>query len=146
MPSTPYNGKNERSYEIMRRFLNEDLVDSFLNGGAPIFTSGMIRADVKETENEFIIDAELPGFRKDEIEVHYEKDTLTIIATQQDGYNEDKDRYLRRERHYGDLRRSFLLENIVEERIQAAYREGVLRVVLPKDKNIAAKRRRINVL
>ena len=75
MPTTPYNGKNERSYEIMRRFLNEDLVDSFLNGGAPMFTSGMIRADVKETENEYVIDAELPGFRKDEIEVHYEKDT-----------------------------------------------------------------------
>jgi HSP20 family protein len=145
MPSTPYGGRNERSYDIMRRFLNEDMVESFLNGNMPMFATGFIRADIKETDNEFIIDADLPGFRKEEIEVQYEKDTLTIIAGQQEIYNNEKDQYIRRERHYGELKRSFLIENILEDQIRAEYREGVLRVVLPKDKNIAAKRRRVKV-
>ena len=130
---------------MMRRFLNEDLMDNFFGGGTPGFLSGFIRVDIREKENEYIVEAELPGFRKEQIEIQYESNMLTIIARQQNDMREEKDRYLKRERHYGELRRSFQLEDVAEDKINAEYDQGVLKITLPKDKNKEEKRRKINI-
>lgn len=140
----PY-GKKDKGLDFMRRFFNEDLWDGFFSGSMPGFTIGGIRADIREKENEYIVEAEIPGFTKEQIEIQYENNTLTIIARQQNERNEEKDQYLRRERHYGELRRSFYLENVMEDYIGAQYRDGVLHIILPKDKNKETKRKRIDI-
>ena len=135
---------NDKSMDIMRRFLGDDW-NGFFNNGLPGFLTGSIRADIKEKENEYIVEAEMPGFTKDQIEIQYENGTLTILARQQNELNENKDKYLRRERHYGELRRSFSIENIQEDQISAQYKDGILHVVLPKDQNKEIKAKRIDI-
>lgn len=138
------NGRNDKGLDL-RRFFNEDLWDGFFSGNLPGFITGAIRADIKEKENEYIVEAEIPGLTKEQIEIQYENNTLTIIARQQNERNEEKDQYLRRERHYGEMRRSFYLENVMEDRIGAQYRDGILHITLPKDKNKETKRKQIDI-
>lgn len=140
----PY-GRDDKNLDFMRRFFNEDALDNFLSSSFPGFFAGSIRADIKEKENEYIVEAEIPGFTKEQIEIRYENNTLTIIARQQDERNEEKDKYIRRERNYGEMRRSFYLENVQEEKINAQYRQGILHILLPKDKNRETKRKKIDI-
>ncbi len=96
-------------------------------------TNGM-RTDVKETDNAYTLEADLPGFNKEDIHIDLKDDTLTISAT----HNENKDekdedgKYIRRERSTSSYQRSFHVENLQPEDIDAQYRNGVLSVTLPK--------------
>ena len=93
------------------------------------------RTDIRETEDQFVMEAELPGFRKEEIEIRVEGNTLTLSAKRTNGEEtgeEKADRYLRRERSWGVYERSFDLEGIDAEHITAHYADGVLTLHLPK--------------
>jgi HSP20 family protein len=137
----PYGGRG-RNLDWMRRFFDEDALDAFFGGD---FFGNAFKADIRERENEYILEAEMPGVRKDQISIHYENNVLTVGAKQLSESNEENGTYLRRERYFGEMRRSFMLENIDEDRIQAEYREGLLRVVLPKDRSKEQRRKNIDI-
>ena len=95
--------------------------------------SESVAVDVAETDDEYVVVADLPGFDREDIDVELAGETLTVSAAA-DGNDEDDDRrYLRRERPRGPVSRSVRLPETVDpEATDAAHEAGVLTVTLPK--------------
>ena len=105
----------------------------------PFFASSndnkMMKTDIKENDNNFELEIDLPGFKKDNIKMSIDDGYLTINAKQEDNKDEkDKHgKYVRRERYFGECSRSFYIgDDIKEEDIKAKYKNGTLRVEIPK--------------
>ena len=96
----------------------------------------MMKTDVKETDKGYEVDMDLPGFKKDEIQLELNDGYLTISAEKgldKDEENENK-HYLRRERYAGGMSRSFYVgEGITEKDIHAKYEYGILKLSIPKE-------------
>ena len=137
-----------------------DEMDSFFNDGffggscmaprtAKQFesTSGLMRTDVIEKEDSYQLEAELPGFNKEDINIDLKNDTLTISATHNENKDEkdDNGKYIRRERRSSSFQRSFHVEGLKPEDIIAQYRNGVLTVNLPKKEAIPEKEEAIRI-
>ena len=111
------------------------------------FSKNLMKTDVRETENTYEVDIDLPGFKKEDIHVDVADDRLTVSAERHSNF-EDKDKkgnYLRCERSYGSYARSFDISGIDAAGIKAAYADGVLRVTLPKQKEVPASSRRLEI-
>lgn len=91
-----------------------------------------MKADIRETKDAYVVEAEMPGIKKEDITLICEKGVLTITAKQGEETKEGKDGYIRRERCIGETSRRFALKNITEEQISAKLEDGVLYVTLPK--------------
>ena len=95
----------------------------------------MMKTDVRETDNSYEVDIDLPGFKKDEISVELKDGYLTINAAKGlDKDQQDKQgNYIRRERYAGAMSRSFFVgEDVAQEDIHAKYEDGILRLSVPK--------------
>ena len=99
-------------------------------GGAAV-----MQTDVRETETGYIIDMELPGFKKEDVEAELKDGYLTVRAEHK-AEKEEKDkegRYIRKERYYGNFERSFYVgEAVTQEDIKAAFKDGILTLNVPK--------------
>ena len=96
----------------------------------------LMKTDVRETENTYELDIDLPGFKKDEVTAKLENGYLTINAAK--GLDKDETdkqgNYIRRERYAGAMSRSFYVgENIHQEDIHAKFEDGILRLTVPKE-------------
>ncbi|MDD3165260.1 MAG: Hsp20/alpha crystallin family protein [Oscillospiraceae bacterium] len=96
----------------------------------PVTSGSSFRTDILENETSYILQAELPGFRKEDIALDLTDGVLTIAA--QRAEPENAQAYLRRERKYGTFSRSFNVSGIREGEITAAFENGVLELTLPK--------------
>ena len=95
----------------------------------------MMKTDVRELENSYEVDVDLPGFKKDEIHLELNNGYLTISTEKTlEKDNEDKKgKMLRQERYSGVMQRSFFVgEHLTEEDIKASYESGVLHIIVPK--------------
>ena len=94
----------------------------------------IMKTDVRETENTYEVDIDLPGFKKDEIDVDLKDGYLTISASKGlDKDQKDKEgKYIRQERYAGAMSRSFYVGDIQPEQISAKYEDGILKISLPK--------------
>ena len=95
----------------------------------------LMKTDIRETDNSYELDIDLPGFKKDELQLHLQDGYLTVSAAK--GLDKDeKDKeghYIRRERYAGQCSRSFYVgENITEEDVHAKFEDGILRLSIPK--------------
>ena len=135
---------------MMPRIFGENLFDDFMNDFVfPDFTDSaniekalygkhaknIMKTDVKDTENGYEVDIDLPGFKKDEITMKLENGTLTVSAAKGlDKDEEQKDKkYVRRERYAGAMSRSFYVgKYVTEEDIHAKYEDGILKLSVPK--------------
>ena len=89
--------------------------------------------DIKESEKDYTFIAELPGFRQEDINVELSNDVLTIYGKREKFLDESKENYIRRERYYGEFKRSFKMDTHVRpDSISANFKDGVLSVVVPK--------------
>ena len=133
-----------RDMMVMRNALDR-LVDSdFFE--SPEWTAPRnwgLALDVSENDDEFVVKASLPGVKPDEIEITYDKDTLTIkgeVKEEKEEKDEDR-RYYMRERRYGSFNRSISLPGAIKsDAIDATYEAGVLTLHLPKAEEAKAKR------
>ena len=91
-------------------------------------------SDIIDLGESYEINAELPGFSKEDIKLEIESDCLTISAERKTEENENKPNFVRRERFYGSYSRSFDLTGIDTDNIEASYKDGVLTLNLPKIK------------
>ena len=107
----------------------EDFFKPFFYGG---IAKADMRTDVKETENGYEMQVDLPGFDKKDITVSFRHGYLTVNAKKQDK-EEDKHNYVRRERNYSCSRSYFVGENIKEEDVKAKYENGILTLCVPKE-------------
>ena len=95
----------------------------------------MMKTDVKETDEGYEVDVDLPGFKKDEIHLELNNGYLTISTEKSlEKTNESKKgKMLRQERYSGVMQRSFFVgEHMTEEDIKASYESGVLHIIVPK--------------
>ena len=100
--------------------------------------------DIEENNREYVVKAELPGMKKEEVKLKVEGGTLTISGERKAEKEEKDKKYHRLERSYGTFQRSFTLpEGTLPEKISAEFKDGVLLVHLPKDEK--AKPRAIEV-
>ena len=93
------------------------------------------KTDIRETEHAYILEAELPGFSKEDISAEVRDGYLTIHAkhSAENDKKDENNNYIRRERSYGSYTRSFDLEGIKSDEISASYKDGVLTMTLPKE-------------
>ena len=94
----------------------------------------LLKTDIKEKKNEYIIDIDLPGYEKEGIKLEVQDGYLTVHATvNKEENNEEKGRFVRKERYSGACSRSFYVgENITEDEIKAKFKNGTLTIVVPK--------------
>lgn len=132
---------------MLPSIFGENLFDDFFNdfdmfpawsGRNPLYgkhARNMMKTDVRETENTYEVDVDLPGFKKDEIHVDLKDGYLTIQAAK--GLDKDeedkKGKYIRQERYAGAMSRSFYVGDVEPDQISAKYEGGVLRISLPRE-------------
>lgn len=122
------------------RFFNNDLMDWNLSNFSSTNTS-LPAVNVKETENEFVIEVAAPGMKKDDFKVSFVNNTLTISSEKKDEKEDKNDKYTRKEFSYQSFQRSFTVsEHAVDsEKISAKYSDGILAVSLPKREEVKPK-------
>ncbi len=125
---------------VLPSLFNNSFMSEFFDTSAPA-----MRVDVSEREDAYIIEAELPGVKKEQIELTAEDGMLTISAEIGSEKKEQKQGYLRTERRTGHVERSFNLEGVDVSGIKASYENGVLNVLLPKEKPEEKKAARIEI-
>ncbi len=113
-------------------FLSDFFNDDFWAPMEMTSNMGKFSADVRETDNEYLVSAELPGVNKEDIALDYDNNNLVIRARRQEVHDDSRDSYLRKERCYGEFSRSFYLDNVNKEGIRAKFENGELKVILPK--------------
>lgn len=90
-----------------------------------------MKTDIREYQNKYIIEVDLPGLKKENIKISYENGYLTIKATKE--IDNKKEVYVRRERFYGEVKRSFYIGEKKETDIKANYENGILTISFPKE-------------
>lgn len=128
----------------------EDMMRSYSRALAQNPSQGMTRADwapsvdITENEKEFLIKAELPGIKKDDIKIQLHNGILTISGERKVEKKDEKEHRI--ERFYGSFARSFSLpENVKEDTISAEHVDGVLQLKLPKSEPVKPKALEIKV-
>ena len=91
-----------------------------------------MRTDIYESDNKYIIEMDLPGIKKNNIKINYENGYLTIKASK-NSLNGNPNTYIRRERFYGEIKRSFYIGIKKETDIKAIYKDGILTISFPKE-------------
>jgi HSP20 family protein len=105
------------------------------------------RLDVTERDGEFVVTAELPGVKREDVDISIENGVLTISAeTRSETEEKEGERVLRQERRYGKYLRSLRLGKEIDDRkVKATYRDGVLELVLPKAEAVKPKKISVDV-
>ena len=121
---------DRRQRNMMRYFdeLERDLWRGF-SASAP---TAEFRTDILDEGDHYLLQAELPGFAREDIHVDLTGDRLEIRAEQKSEREEKEEQYIRKERRQGSYTRRFTLNGIRNEEITASYRDGVLELKLPK--------------
>ena len=129
---TPFvHGNHLRTYDPFREM--DELRNQFFGGTA----NGMagIRTDIQDKGDHYLMEADLPGFKKDEINLELHEGYLTVSAAKglDQEENDKKGKLIRQERYEGAMQRSFYVgEELTEEDIKASFQHGVLSLNLPK--------------
>ena len=120
----------------------EEMERSFWKGGL-----GEFRTDVSDDGNAFTVEAELPGFKKEDIHLDIDDDCLTISAEHSENKDEsdEKKNYIRRERYYGSFSRSFDVSGIDTDAIKAEYNDGILKLTMPRKEPVAPAAKRLEI-
>jgi len=121
---------------IPRRRNEFDLFNDFF-GGDDFFSrreSSIMKTDIKEKNDKYIIEIDLPGYEKENINLSLKDGYLEVSANvEKEESNEDNEKYVHKERFYGHCSRSFYVgEQITEEDIKAEFKNGILKVNVPK--------------
>ncbi|WP_066304272.1 Hsp20/alpha crystallin family protein [Bacillus sp. FJAT-29814] len=103
------------------------------------------RTDIKDSGDEYVIEAELPGFDKDEISVEYNNHYLTISAKREADMKVENEHYIRQERRSGHFVRRFYVEDLDENAIYATFKNGILTLKCPKRMVTNIDKKRIEI-
>ena len=132
---------------MMPSIFGENLFDEFFDDDFPMIpmrsirnplygknAKNLMKTDVRETDNTYELDIDLPGFKKDEVQLDLKDGYLTISAAKglDKDQKDDEGHYIRQERYSGSCSRSFYVGDIQPEDIHAKYEDGILKLTLPK--------------
>lgn len=112
-----------------------DMIDSFFNdnySNEKALRSASFKVDISEEESSYKIEAELPGFKKDEINIALNDGRLTISAKKSEETKEEKKNYIHKERKTQEMSRTMFFKDIDEDGLKAKLEGGVLEITVPK--------------
>ena len=118
----------------IRRMGDRGFLDFYKTMDDFFLSAGTIKLDVQEKDEEYIVEAEVPGYKKEEISVDLSDETLTISAKREERKEEEKKNYVHKERKYESASRSIYLPGAIEEGIKAKLSDGMLSINVPKNK------------
>mgnify|MGYP003571268544 CR=1 FL=1 len=121
---------------IPRNFFFDDDFDGFF---APSKRNDM-KCDIYEEGNEYHIVIDTPGYNKEDINIEVKDGYLTIKASKSKEENDESKKYIRRERAYSEIQRSFALGDVDVENIDAKFENGSLHVIIPKQEATESKK------
>lgn len=123
---------------IPRNFLfDDDLEDFFVTKPSK---RGEMKCDIYEKDDIYHIEMDIPGFDKKDISIEAKNGYLTVTAEKNDEHNEDNKNYIRRERSYGKYERSFYLGDLDSENVEAEFKDGMLKITVPKKEEVENKK------
>ncbi len=146
--------KHNDNFDLILRGDDRDFFDGWFDDFFPPYPprkdmkrfNAIMKTDVKETENNYVLDVDMPGFDKKDISLELENGYLTISAKRENKVEEkDEKRYIRRERSFGQFSRSFYIGEVDENEIEANLKDGILTIKLPKQKKEIKKSNRIEI-
>lgn len=123
---------------IPRGFYLDDIFDDL--GGPRPPRVNELKCDVYEKDGNYHIEMDIPGYHKNDIKIECEDGMLTVTAEKTNETHDENKKYIRRERVYGKVSRSFNFSDINDEGIQADFYNGTLKIVIPKAKKTESKR------
>ncbi|MBQ1689691.1 MAG: Hsp20/alpha crystallin family protein [Firmicutes bacterium] len=128
---------------LLPSIFGDNLFDEFVDDMFPANTRktyrqqpSIMRTDIRETDDSYVLDVDLPGFKKEDVKLQLKDGYLNITASTQstDEEKDDQGKFLRRERYTGAMERSFYVgEDLTEEDVKARFEKGVLTLTLPKE-------------
>ena len=149
--------KHNNNFDLARKGEDREplsFFDGWFDDFMPMFSrkemkefNSIMKTDVKETEKDYILDVDLPGFKKEDVNLNLENGYLTISAKREHKVdNEDrKENFVRRERSFGQFSRSFYVGDVEQDEIEAHLENGILTIKLPKEEEKKAKSNRIEI-
>lgn len=149
---TPYNKRNRglinRPLDILDFDNFNNFVQSFFDNDffpSALGNANQMKVDIKENEKEYILEAELPGVKKEDVNIELRDDRLTISVEKNEQIVEEKENYIRKERRYGSQSRSFYVENVKSEDVGAKFENGILSISLQKKEIKSSNSRKIDI-
>lgn len=133
---------NKKHKALPRRDNMVDLnsmVDDYLDEAqspTPSPTTENFKLDVKEKDDEYIVDAEFAGYNKEDIQINFNYNILAISALKKDEEYDEDERYIHRERSFSSVERQIYFPNVAEGDIIASFENGILQVHIPKAKEL----------
>ena len=117
--------------------------DSFFNESRQ---KEIMKTDIKEGENEYTLEIEMPGIKKENVKIELSNGYITISAENNNEVEEKEKNYIRRERHYGSFTRSFYVGDKVEMNdINASMDNGILSITVPKEESEEPEKKYIEI-
>ena len=114
---------------LPRRYYLDNFFDDFLDERR----SNAMKCDIYEKDNKYHVEMDIPGFNKEDISIDINDGYLTVEATKGEDKEEKDKNYIRRERTYGEIKRQFYVGNVDTEKTKAEFKNGTLKIVIPKD-------------
>lgn len=111
---------------VFENFFNDSVFPSYFSH------SGMMKVDIRDDGDKFVLETELPGVSKENINIDIEDGRLSISVSQQEQSEDKRENYIRRERRCSSMQRSFALDNVAADKITAKLENGLLTLNLPK--------------
>ena len=126
---------NREMNRLFDTFIRGDLVDEGTLGSA-----WSPAVDILEQDDSFVLEAELPGLKKDDVKISVQDNILTLRGEKKDEQKESKKGYLRIETNYGSFTRSFTLPTTINSsKIEAEFKDGILKIQIPKAEEAKSK-------
>lgn len=144
---SPYrrNMNSMGGFKEMNQIFNSMMEEFFTPESFPSMNMEGIKVDIKEKDEEYILEGEIPGVDKKDIKLELRDDILSISVERDEQIKEERENYIRKERRSGILQRSFYLDNIKKDEIKAKFKDGILYVRLPKNKSSQPKNNQIEI-
>jgi HSP20 family molecular chaperone IbpA len=121
---------------IPKRIYLGDLFDDLLTSG-----TDNLKCDIYEKDGNYIIETDIPGFKKEDIKIDVEDGYITINVSREEEKDDEGKNYLRRERYSSSYKRQIYLGNIDEDNIKAEFKDATLKIMVPKKEELPNTKR-----
>ncbi len=109
----------------------------------PVGVQGLMKSDIYSQDGNYVLEIDMPGFKKEDLKIDFENGYLNITAKKEE---ETGDReFIRRERYFGEYKRSYHVGPIDETKVKANFETGILKVVFPRNDKEAIPKKLINI-
>lgn len=136
--------KNEISNYKTRRDLFDEALDSFFKPTFFNLDTDVMKTDILEDKNSYTLEIEMPGYKKEDINISLEDGYITVSAKKEEKNENSENVYIRRERSVS-CSRNYYVGDVEEDEIKAKFDNGILSLTIPKEKEKVQSRKSIQI-